>query len=168
MQGVRRKISTFALTGTLLFSCVLGVNAEEMIPTETMPAGYHVYDVQANQATDTWYGIARGDYLNSGVSKLLKDTKPGYAICSGTTLAHRECDRVYVRIYLDQSDTGTDGWGTIDYWTGITYDGTMATTDSDSYPVTRGKYYRVKGSHSAIKDDTVEATVTCTNALYFN
>lgn len=168
MPKVRKKISTFALAGTLLFGCALGVNAEEMISPETIPAGYHVYDVQDDQATDTWYGIARGDYLNSGVAKLLKDSKPGYAICSGTTMAHRDCDRIYVRIYLDQSDTGTDGWGTIDYWTDIEYDGSLATVCSDSYPVTRDKYYSVKGSHSVIKDDIVEATLTCTDALYFD
>lgn len=162
MQRVWRRIGTFVLAGTLSFGSVCCVNAEEITP-----AGYHIYDVQEDQTTDTWYTVARGVYLYSGISKLMKDSEPGYAICSGTTTAHRESDRVYVRIYLDQSDTGTDGWGTIDYWTGITYDGTIATTDSDSYPVARDKYYRVKGSHSVIKDDTVEATTTCTDALYF-
>lgn len=163
MQKIWRKIGTSAIAGTLLIGNIFCVNAEEFTP-----AGYHVYDVQENQATDTWYGIERGVYLYSGISKLMKDNKPGYAICSGTTTAHRECDRVYVRIYLDQSETGTDSWETIDYWTGITYDGSVAMTDSDSYPVTKDKYYRVEGSHSVIKDDTVEATVTCTNALYFD
>lgn len=167
MKKIWRRIGTFTLAGTLLLGNILGVNAEETIPEEIIPAGYHVYDVQADQVTDTWYGIARGDFLNGGIAKLLKDSKPGYAICSGTTMAHVDCDRVYVRIYLDQSDTGTDGWGTIDYWTGITYDDSVAMTDSDSYPVTRGKYYRVKGAHSVIIDDTVEATTTCTDALYF-
>ncbi len=166
MQGSWRKISIWALTGVLLFANVFCVHAQEDVPGETEPAGYHVYDVQEDQATDAWYGVARGDYLHAGISKILKD-KPGYVICSGTTLAHRDGDRVYVRIYLDQSDNGTDGWGTIDYWTGIEYDGSIATVCSDSYKITRGKYYRVKGSHSVIKDDIVEATVTCTDALHF-
>lgn len=156
----------FALTGVLLFGNMFCVHAQETDPEETEPAGYHVYDVQEDQVTDAWYGVARGDYLHAGISKLLKGD-PGYAICSGTTLAHRDCDRVYVRIYLDQSDTGTGDWGTIDYWTGITYDDSVAMTDSGSYKITRGKYYSVKGSHSIIKDDIVEATVTCTDALHF-
>lgn len=162
MQKIWKRLGAFALTGTMLAGSSFSARAEEITP-----AGYHVYDVQENEVTDTWYGIARGNFLNSGIAKLLKDVEPGYAICSGTTTAHVDCDRVYVRIYLDQSDTGTGGWGTIDYWTGITYDDSVAMVDSDSYPVTRGKYYRVKGSHSVIKDDTVEATVTCTNALHF-
>lgn len=168
MQEIWRRVGTFTLAGTLLLGNVLGVSAEENIPEEITPAGYHVYDVQEDQVTDTWYGIARGDILNGGIAKLLKDSEPGYAICSGTTMAHVDCDRVFVRIFLDQSDTGTGGWGTIDYWTDIEYDGSLATVCSDSYPITRGKYYSVKGSHSVIKDDTVEATVTCTNALRFD
>lgn len=167
MQEIWRRVGTFTVAGALLLGNVLGVSAEGTISEEIIPAGYHVYEVQENQVTDTWYGIARGDILNGGIAKLLKDSEPGYAICSGTTMAHVDCDRVYVRIYLDQSDTGTGGWETLDYWTGITYDGSIATTDSDSYPVTRNKYYRVEGSHSVIKDDTVEATVTCTDALRF-
>ncbi|MCI8584488.1 MAG: hypothetical protein HFI92_01080 [Lachnospiraceae bacterium] len=162
MQRIWRRIGAFAAAETLLFGSVFCSNAEEVIPS-----GYHIYDIQEDQSTDTWYSAARGVYLYSGISKLLKDSEPGYAICSGTTTAHRECDRVYVRIYLDQSDTGTEGWGTIDYWTGITYEDTVAMTDSDSYPITRNKYYRVKGIHSVIKDDTVETTTTCTNALRF-
>ena len=31
---------------------------------EYEPAGYHVYDVQEEEATDTWYGVARGDYFS--------------------------------------------------------------------------------------------------------
>ncbi len=162
MQKIWKRLGAFALTGTMLAGSSFSVRAEEITP-----AGYHVYDVQENEVTDIWYGIARGNFLNSGIAKLLKDTEPGYAICSGTTTAHVDCDRVYVRIYLDQSDTGRDGWGTIDYWTDIEYDGSLATVCSDSYPITRGKYYSVKGSHSVIKDDTVEATVTCTDALHF-
>lgn len=167
MQSIWKKISMSILVGTLVFSNFLCVHAEETVLDDDVSAGYHVYDVQEDQVTDTWYGIARGDYLQSGIAKLMKDGK-GYAICSGTTMAHKECDRVYVRIYLDQSDTGTGNWGTIDYWTGIAYDNSVAITDSGSYKITRGKYYSVKGSHSVIKDDIVEATVTCTDALHFD
>ena len=37
---------------------------------EYEPAGYHVYDVQEEEATDTWYGVARGDYLQAGIAKV--------------------------------------------------------------------------------------------------
>lgn len=166
MQGVWKKIGMSVLAGALVLGNILSVYAEEPVSEEAASAGYHVYDVQEDQVTDTWYGVARGDFLQSGISKLMKDGK-GYAVCSGTTMAHKDCDRVYVRIYLDQSDTGTGDWGTIDYWTGIEYDSALATVCSGSYRITRGKYYSVKGSHSVIKEDTVEATTTCTDALHF-
>lgn len=54
---------------------------------EYEPAGYHVYDVQEEEATDTWYGIARGDYLQAGISKVKKGSKSGYAVASGTTFS---------------------------------------------------------------------------------
>lgn len=154
--------SIFALVGLMLACSSLTVCAEE-----EEPAGYHVYETQEDEASDTWYGVARGAYLQAAVAKLLHG-KTGYAICSGTTFAHRDCEEIYVRIYLDQSDSGTSGWGTIDYWTGRAYNDSVATIGSGSYKITRDKYYRVKGVHSVFEGDKVETTTTCTNALFFD
>lgn len=161
-MNARKIKSAFALAAVLVLCSGLTVFAEE-----NTPAGYHVYDVQEDEATDTWYGIARGSYLQAGISKL-KHSKTSYAICSGTTFAHRDCDELYVRIYLDESDTGTDGWGTIDYWTGRAYENSYVMVDSDDYRITRDKYYRVKGVHSVFEGDVVETTTTCTDALFFD
>ena len=154
--------SMFALVGLMIAGSSLTVCAEA-----EEPAGYHVYETQEDEASDTWYGTARGAYLQAAVSKLTHG-KTGYAVCSGTTFAHRDYEEIYVRIYLDQSDNGTSGWGTIDYWTGRAYNDSVATVDSGSYKITRDKYYRVKGGHSVFQDDIVETTTTCTNALYFD
>lgn len=152
----------FLLVGIILLGSSLTVCAEEITP-----AGYHVYDVQENEVTDTWYGIARGDYLRSGSSKLTEDSK-GYARCSGTTYAHRDSDRVYVSIFLDQSDNGVDGWGTIDYWTNEALNDSTVSVKSGVYKVERNKYYRVKGGHSVTQGGKVEETTTCTDALRFD
>ena len=154
--------SVFALVGLMLLSGSSTVSASE----ENL-AGYHVYDVQDDEVSDTWYGIARGSYLQAGISKL-KQGKTGYALCSGTTFAHRDCEELYVRIYLDQSDNGTSGWGTINYWTGREYNESYVVVSSSDYRIARDKYYRVKGVHSAFEGDIVETTTTCTNALYFD
>lgn len=135
---------------------------------EKQPAGYHIYDVQEDQASDTWYGIARGDYLRAGVSKITKGSSSKYAVCIGTTFAHRDCDRVYTRVYLDQSDNGSSGWWTVNYWTATTYDNSMATAESGDYSITRDKYYRAQGTHSVTESNVVESTTTCTDALYFD
>lgn len=148
-----------ALTGILLLGSGITVYADEI-----NPAGYHIYEVQEDEATDTWYGTARGRYLRAGISKV-KEGKSGYVIGSGTTLAHYDCDQVYVRIYLDKSDNGTGGWGTLDYWTGYGYEDSVATVGSGEYKITKGKYYRVTGVHSVFEGDVVETTGTCTDAI---
>ncbi len=154
--------SMFALVGLMLLGSSLTVCAEA-----EEPAGYHVYETQEDEASDTWYGTARGAYLQAAVSKLAHG-KTGYAVCSGTTFAHRDCEELYVRIYLDQSDIGTGDWGTIDYWTGRSYNDGTATVSSGSYKIARDKYYSVRGIHSVFEGDIVETTTTCTNALYFD
>ena len=155
--------SMFALVGLMLLGSSLTVCAEE----EEM-AGYHVYETQEDETSDTWYGIARGAYLQAAVAKLTHGEKDGYAVCTGTTFAHTNCEELYVRIYLDQSDDGTSGWGTIDYWTGRSYNAGFARVNSGSYEITRDKYYRVEGAHSVFEGDKVETTTTCTDALYFD
>lgn len=155
------------LAGLLILGSGLTVCAEE---TEE-PAGYHVYDVQEDEATDTWYGVGRGVYLKAGIAKLTEGDSPDIALCSGHTLAHVDCDRLYVRIYLDESDNGKDGWGTLDYWTGEKFNASTVSATSGPYKVTKNKYYSVTGAHSATmgqgKDAKTEATDTCTNALLF-
>lgn len=158
-----RKVGAVVIMGMTLLGSCLSVSAEEV-----EPAGYHVYDIQEDQVSDSWYGIARGTYLQAAVTKIKKGSAAKYASCSGTTFAHRASDRVYVRIYLDQSNNGTDGWWTVNYWTGINYDNSTAYVSSVDYEITRDQYYRVKGAHSVTEGETVETTTTCTNALYFD
>jgi hypothetical protein len=154
--------SVFALVGLMLLGSSLTVCAEEV-----EPAGYHVYETQEDEVSDTWYGTSRGDYFQAAVTKLTHGNT-GYAVCSGTTFAHRDCEELYVRIYLDQSDNGTSSWSTINYWTGRAYNDSVARVSSGSYKITRNKYYSVKGAHSVFEDDKVESTATCTDALYFD
>lgn len=160
---ILKRLGLIIIIGTAMFGSCLSVSAEEI-----KPAGYHVYDVGEDQASDTWYGIARGTYLQAAVTKIKKGSAAKYASCSGTTFAHRACDRVYVRVYLDQSDNGTDGWWTVNYWTGINYDNSTAYVSTVDYEITRGKYYSVQGAHSVTEGDAIETTTTCTNALYFD
>ena len=101
------------------------------------------------------------------VSKVSKKDST-HAVASGSTFAHRDCERVYVRIYLDKSSTGTGGWGNVNYWTGTTKGGSTASVSSGSYKITQGRYYRAQGAHSVTQGGKTEATNTCTDALYIN
>lgn len=164
MKHAVRSAGTLLLMGTLMMGTGFAACAEEIVE----PAGYHVYENTDDYASDTWYGIARGTYLKAGVSSITKKDST-HVLCAGSTTAHSKCDRVYVRIYLDQSATATSGsWGTIDYWTGTAKNATVATASSGSYKVTKNQYYRVTGAHSATKGTTTEATDSTTSALLFN
>ena len=158
-----KKVGSIIALGIFLCCSSLNVSAEEI-----EPAGYHIYDIQEDQASDTWYGISRGSYLRAAVSKIRAGSAAKYVTCSGTTFAHGAYDRVYVRIYLDQSDNGTDGWWTVNYWTGIDYNNSTAHVSVADYEITRDKYYSVQGAHSVTEGDVTEATTTCTDALYFD
>lgn len=158
-----KKIGVLIAISTMLFGSCLSVSAEEI-----KPAGYHIYDMDEEQASDTWYGISRGTYLQAGIAKITKGSAAKYVSCSGTTFAHQSCDRVFVRIYLDQSNNGTDGWWTVNYWTGENFNNSVARVSVADYEITRDKYYSVKGSHSVTEGETTEVTTTCTNALYFD
>lgn len=162
MKNSWKKQGAIVLAGLMLWGSGMTACAEEI-----NPAGYHVYDVCEDEVADTWYATARGTYLKAGTSKITHGDEDGDAVCSGHTIAQTSCDRVYVRIYLDESDNGTGGWGTIDYWTGETHELSVASAGSGQYEVTEGKYYRVRGTHSVTEGETTETTDTCTDALLF-
>ena len=165
MKHAVRSAGTLLLMGTLMMGTGFAACAEEEV---VEPAGYHVYEDTEDSVSDTWYGIARGTYLKSGTSSISKKDST-HALCSGNTMAHSKCDRVYVRIYLDQSSTGKSGsWGTIDYWTGTATNASVATASSGSYKVTKNQYYRVTGAHSVTENGYTEATDTTTNSLKFD
>lgn len=164
MKHAVRSAGTLLLMGTLMMGTGFAACAEEVVE----PAGYHVYEENEDNVSDTWYGIARGTYLKSGTCSLTKKDST-HALCSGSTDAHIRADRVYVRVYLDQSSTGKSGsWGTIDYWTGTATNASVATASSGSYKVTANKYYRATGAHSVTEGTTTESTDTTSNSLKFN
>ena len=163
MKHAVRSAGTLLLMGTLMMGTGFAACAEEVVE----PAGYHVYEENEDNVSDTWYGIARGTYLKSGTCSLTKKDST-HALCSGSTDAHIRADRVYVRVYLDQSSTGKSGsWGPIDYWTGTATNASVATASSGSYKVTANKYYRATGAHSVTEGTTTEATDSTTSALLF-
>ena len=161
-----KRTALLAVAGILTLGSSLPVLAadEEIIE----PAGYHVYDSTEDSETDTWYGIARGTYLKSGESSITK-VDSTHIISSGKTLGQVKADKVYVRVYLDKSDTGKSGtWGTVNYWTGTATNASVASVSSGSYKVTKNKYYRTTGAHSVTESGVTEATDTTTNSLLIN
>ena len=161
-----KRAALLAVAGILTLGSSLPVLAAD--EEEIEPAGYHVYDSTEDSETDTWYGIARGTYLKSGDSSITKKDST-HVLCTGNTAAHIKADKVYVRVYLDKSDSGKSGtWGTVNYWTGTATNASMAHVSSGSYKVTKNKYYRATGAHSVTESGVTEATDTTTNSLLIN
>src|SRR5699024_10007733 len=79
---------------------------------ETAVPGYHEYVTTEDEVIDTWYGIARGTYLESGITGLNRAGKAKVNV-SGTTNAYSDCDKVKVAVYLDESDDGGKSFATV-------------------------------------------------------
>ena len=152
-------VMCFFLAICLWNTQVLISSAEEV----TVP-GYHEYITTENEVIDAWYGIARGTYLESGISGL-KDAGKGKVNVSGTTNAFSACDKVKVGIYLDESLDGGKNFGTIGTYHFEEKNTTSCHGSKANISVTSGRKYMVRGVHSVTEGSKTETTSTQTGVL---
>ena len=152
-------VMSLFLVVSLWNSQVLTSKAEEV----TVP-GYHEYVTTENEAIDTWYGIARGTYLQSGTSGIV-DAGKGKVNVSGTTNAHSVCDKVKVGIYLDESDNGGKSFGTIGVYHFEEQNTSSCHGSKANISVTSGWWYCVRGVHSVTEGSKTETTDTHTASI---
>lgn len=109
------------------------------------------------------YSRARGTYLNVGSGTLTN--KGGRRVyMSGSTSCHRTSDEVKVTLFLQRLEGGS--WvNTGQIVTGTSYN-TYEVSAGDTFSVTGGYYYRVYGSHIAIKGSTSEACSSYSNGIW--
>ena len=131
---------------------------------EIVPAGYHVYTTTEDEVIDSWYGIARGTYLESGTVGLV-DAGKGKVNVSGGTDARSVCDKVKAAVYLDESTSGTSGYGTIGSYYYSESNSTSCYGSESNISVTSGWWYMVRGVHSVTEGSTIETTYTQTYAM---
>ena len=105
-----------------------------------------------------------GDYLSNGISGI---TDRGNAIVyvSGQTNCYRTSDKVQVHLYPEKLTNS--GWATVQTHSNVAYN-TYKVDAGISYSVSRGYYYRVRGSHTAKKGMVIESCTTCTSAIYIS
>ncbi len=128
------------------------------------PPGYHVYTTTEHEVIDTWYGIAKGTYLESGIVGLVDAGKAKVNI-SGTTNAHSICDKVKVAVYLDESTNGGSSFGTIGSYYYTETNTTSCYGSKSNIAVTSGRWYMVRGVHTVTEGSTTETTTTQTYAM---
>jgi hypothetical protein len=115
------------------------------------------------EAESIVYPLMRGSYLSSG-SGALKIAGTGKVTISGNTCAYQTVDEVNVTLYLQRLEDG--------YWEHVKTLGTKRAyntnyvSNSATYTVTRGYYYRVTGAHVAIQDKASDAISSATDGIY--
>ena len=117
-------------------------------------------ETTADFGEDTSYSRLRGNNLNYGkvkISKLASNKINVY----GLTQCHKECDEVYLYLYLERKVNGS--YGTYKSWEFNTQDATSL-SKSINVIVPSGYYYRIRGYHAA-KDGAKESTTTLTDGI---
>lgn len=128
------------------------------------PPGYHVYTITDEESIDTWYGIARGTYLQSGTVGLQNAGK-GKVNVSGTTNAYSICDEVKAAVYLDESVNGDTGFGTIGSYYYSEKNTSSCHGSEANVSVTSGWWYSVRGVHTVLEGSVMESIDTQTKAM---
>ncbi|OUQ15529.1 DUF6147 family protein [Lachnoclostridium sp. An138] len=129
----------------------------------TVP-GYHEYITTEEEVIDTWYGIARGTYLQSGTVGL-KSAGTGKVNVSGLTNANSVCDKVKAAVYLDESDDGGKSFGTIGSYYFEEKNTSSCYGSKSNISVTSGWWYCVRGVHTVTEGSTTETISTQTKAM---
>ena len=115
-------------------------------------------------STDT-RSNARGTYLSYG-SATLSNLGNHVVNMWGSTTCYKTSDQVKVTLSLQRLVNGS--WTTIKTLnTKIAYN-TNYVSKSQDVTVTGGYYYRIKGTHTAVKGKTVETTSSSTDGLWIS
>lgn len=112
-------------------------------------------------AEDIWQNVARGSILNQGIAKI-SDIGNRTVNIYGATLANITCNKLIVKLTLQQYD---GGW--INYCTyGDTATNASSMSRSYNVKVAGGHYYRVKGACVGQKNGSSESYAPTTNGIW--
>lgn len=159
-----RKVKILFLS--LIVSCIFLNSISAMAADErlgTVVDGSLLTD--GSEAEGIVQPIARGAYLGSGNGRLSINSGRNVNVF-GSTSCVRTSDQVRVTLHLQRLSGNT--WVTVQTLGPKSAYNTYYVSNSGNYSVAGGYYYRVKGSHTAIKGETTETTVSYTDGLWIN
>ncbi len=116
-----------------------------------------------NIVTGSTRSMSRGVYLGTGNARL---TNNGGGVVNvwGDTSCYKTCDQVKVTLHLQRLVKGT--WTTVTTLdTKVAYN-TNYVSNSRNVTVTGGYYYRISGTHVAVKGKTTESTYSSTDGMW--
>lgn len=108
-----------------------------------------------------WQNVARGSLLDQGIAQISNLGNRTVNIY-GATLAYKTCDKLIVKLILQQYDGGWVNYGTY----GDTSTNASSMSRSYNVKVKGGHYYRVKAACVAQKSGNSESQVPITNGIW--
>ena len=108
-----------------------------------------------------WHNVARGSLLDQGIAQISNLGNRTVNIY-GATLAYKTCDKLIVKLILQQYDGGWVNYGTY----GDTSTNASSMSRSYNVKVKGGHYYRVKAACVAQKSGNSESQVPITNGIW--
>lgn len=115
------------------------------------------------EAETTVYPRQRGSYLSSGSGHIVL-AGTGKVTISGSTSAYQIVDTVKLTLYLQRLENGQ--WVPVATLGPKAVYNTNYVSNSKTYSVARGYYYRVYGGHTAIEGSKSEALTSYTNGVW--
>ena len=115
------------------------------------------------EAESTVYPWLRGSFLSSGSGSLTIAGK-GSVTISGSTSAYQKVDEIKVTLHLQRLQNGS--WVHVLTMGPKTAYGASYVSNSRTYSVAGGYFYRVTGTHTAIKGGTPESLVSFTDGIW--
>ena len=108
-----------------------------------------------------WQNVARGNLLDQGIAKI-SDIGNRTVNIYGAVLAYRTCDKLILKLTLQQYNGGWINYGTY----GDTVTNASSMSRSYNVKVAGGHYYRLKAACVAMKGSNSESQGPITNGIW--
>ena len=165
MKSVIRKLKK-SIVAMLVLSVFLTVSSISVSADGLEDLGKEVDgSILTNEesAEAIWQNVARGSLLDKGIAKITNIGNRTVNIY-GATLAYKTCDKLIVKLTLQQYDGGWVNYGTY----GDTATNAASMSRSYNVKVAGGYYYRVKAACVAQKSGNSESQVPITNGIWID
>lgn len=165
LKSVIRKLKK-SLAAMLVLSLFLTVSSISVSASGLEDLGKEVDgSILTNEesAEAIWQNVARGSILNQGIAQISNIGNRTVNIY-GATLAHQTCNKLIVKLTLQQYDGGWVNYGTY----GDTATNAASMSRSYNVKVAGGHYYRVKAACIAKKNGSSESQVPITNGIWID
>ena len=161
MKKIKQLLQVLSLLTFFLFCTVQATAADESLGK--------VIDgsvlTEKSEVESTVYPWARGSYLSHGTGRLTL-AGLGQVKMSGETVAYQTVDEIKISLHLQRLKSDESGWVHIATLGPKTAKNTSMVSNSQTYSVAHGYYYRVYGVHTVIQGGKVESATNYSDGIW--